>query len=100
MGLVVVVTRLLRCDAQVCKKLRVMNAVRRFDVGIPITFMQYEVLTAEVLLEHLQQRCVVWECAVCGVCAPSSSVCRGVTCCTILLTDPVCLLVAVVIRAS
>ena len=41
---------------QVCKKLRVMNAVRRFDVGIPITFMQYEVLTAEVLLERLQQR--------------------------------------------
>ena len=45
-------------SGQVCKKLRVMNAVRRFEVGIPITFMQYEVLTAEVLLERLQQRCV------------------------------------------
>ncbi len=44
---------------QVCKKLRVMNAVRRFDVGIPMTFMQYEVLTAEQLLERLQQRFVL-----------------------------------------
>jgi hypothetical protein len=33
-----------------------MNAVRGFEVGVPITFMQYEVLTAELLLERLQRR--------------------------------------------
>jgi hypothetical protein len=33
-----------------------MNAIRRYDVGIPLSFMQYEVLTAETILVRLQDR--------------------------------------------
>jgi hypothetical protein len=38
------------------KKLRVMNAVRSSDVGIPITNKQYETLTQEVLVDRLVNR--------------------------------------------
>ncbi len=66
---------------QVCKKLRVMNAVRRFDVGIPMTFMQYEVLTAEQLLERLQQRFVLHgSLLIALVDVLSALICRFVAC--------------------
>lgn len=40
----------------VLKKLRVMNAVRSVEVGIPITFKQYEKLSVEVLIDRLVNR--------------------------------------------
>jgi hypothetical protein len=39
-----------------CKMLRVMNAVRDYDIGIPITYAQYERLTPKVLIDRLVNR--------------------------------------------
>ena len=39
-----------------CNSLRVLNAVRRPDVGIPLSFSQYQLLTSEVLIDRLIQR--------------------------------------------
>lgn len=41
---------------QTCKKLRVMNAVRAVEVGIPITYEQFDRLTQEVLIDRLVNR--------------------------------------------
>ncbi len=41
---------------ETCKKLRVMNAVRDYMIGIPITFAQFERLTAKVLIDRLVNR--------------------------------------------
>ncbi len=40
-----------------CKVLRVMNAVRDYNIGIPITFEQYKKLTPNVLIDRLVTRC-------------------------------------------
>lgn len=39
-----------------CKTLRILNAVRQFDVGIPLTITQYKRLTPRVLVDRLVQR--------------------------------------------
>jgi hypothetical protein len=39
-----------------CKIIRIMNAVWNPDIGIPITFEQYERLTADMLIERLFNR--------------------------------------------
>ncbi|KAL2623066.1 hypothetical protein R1flu_003271 [Riccia fluitans] len=36
-----------------CRTLRVLNAVRRFEIGIPLTVQQLEVLTPQVLIARL-----------------------------------------------
>ncbi|KAJ3135793.1 hypothetical protein HK100_002286 [Physocladia obscura] len=40
----------------ICETIRVLNAVRRFEIGIPLTFSQYCQLTPEVLTGRLAQR--------------------------------------------
>ncbi|KAI8609043.1 Vps16, N-terminal region-domain-containing protein [Chytriomyces sp. MP71] len=40
-----------------CETIRVLNAVRRFEVGIPLSFAQYCQMTPEVLVGRLTQRC-------------------------------------------
>jgi hypothetical protein len=39
-----------------CRILRVLNAVRHPEVGIPLTFDQYHKLEAEVLVDRLINR--------------------------------------------
>ena len=39
-----------------CRTLRVLNAARQYDVGIPLTFRQFELLEAEVLIDRLINR--------------------------------------------
>ena len=39
-----------------CKILRVLNAMRHYRVGVPITMFQYEKLTAEVVVDRLLAR--------------------------------------------
>ncbi|KAJ3018065.1 UNVERIFIED_CONTAM: hypothetical protein HDU68_011345 [Siphonaria sp. JEL0065] len=39
-----------------CETIRILNAVRRFEIGIPLTFAQYCFLTPEVLIGRLTQR--------------------------------------------
>jgi vacuolar protein sorting-associated protein 16 len=39
-----------------CKTLRVMNALRAFDVGLPLTAEQYEGLTPPVVVDRLLSR--------------------------------------------
>ena len=36
-----------------CLTLRVLNALRVYNVGVPITIGQYEFLTAEVVVDRL-----------------------------------------------
>ncbi|KAG0225975.1 hypothetical protein BGW42_003963 [Actinomortierella wolfii] len=39
-----------------CKTLRVLNAVRFYEIGIPLTYAQYRVLTPEALIDRLINR--------------------------------------------
>ncbi|KAJ3186648.1 hypothetical protein HDU85_007468 [Gaertneriomyces sp. JEL0708] len=39
-----------------CKTLRVLNAVRHFEIGIPLTYSQYNSLTPQVLIDRLVHR--------------------------------------------
>ncbi|XP_067389630.1 vacuolar protein sorting-associated protein 16 homolog isoform X2 [Emydura macquarii macquarii] len=39
-----------------CRDLRVLNAIRDYQIGIPLTFAQYKQLTIEVLLDRLVLR--------------------------------------------
>ena len=39
-----------------CKSLRVLNALKEFNVGIPLTLTQYEKLSHEVVIDRLLQR--------------------------------------------
>ncbi|KAI8822509.1 Vps16, N-terminal region-domain-containing protein [Fimicolochytrium jonesii] len=39
-----------------CKSIRVLNAVRNFEIGIPLTFVQYERITPSVLVDRLVMR--------------------------------------------
>ncbi|ORY47768.1 hypothetical protein BCR33DRAFT_677973 [Rhizoclosmatium globosum] len=39
-----------------CETVRILNAVRRFEVGIPLSFAQYCYMTPEVLIGRLAQR--------------------------------------------
>ncbi|NXQ88267.1 VPS16 protein, partial [Nyctibius grandis] len=41
---------------RMCQDLRVLNAVRDYQIGIPLTFTQYKRLTIEVLLDRLVLR--------------------------------------------
>ncbi|XP_077638799.1 vacuolar protein sorting-associated protein 16 homolog [Lonchura striata] len=41
---------------RMCQDLRVLNAVRDYQIGIPLTFTQYKQLTIEVLLDRLVLR--------------------------------------------
>eukprot|EP01112_Ceratiomyxa_fruticulosa_P007909 TRINITY_DN2060_c0_g1_i1.p1 TRINITY_DN2060_c0_g1~~TRINITY_DN2060_c0_g1_i1.p1 ORF type:complete len:827 (+),score=180.52 TRINITY_DN2060_c0_g1_i1:187-2667(+) len=41
---------------EMCKTLRVLNAVRYYEIGIPLTYEQYKQLTPEVLIECLINR--------------------------------------------
>ncbi|KAM6989130.1 vacuolar protein sorting-associated protein 16 homolog [Passerculus sandwichensis] len=41
---------------RMCQELRVLNAVRDYQIGIPLTFTQYKQLTIEVLLDRLVLR--------------------------------------------
>eukprot|EP00850_Spirogloea_muscicola_P020034 SM000206S06243 [mRNA] locus=s206:68260:73829:+ [translate_table: standard] len=36
-----------------CKSLRILNAVRRFEIGVPLSYQQYEALTPKVLVARL-----------------------------------------------
>ncbi|KAM0932749.1 putative transcription factor WD40-like family [Dioscorea sansibarensis] len=38
---------------EMCKILRVLNAVRNYEIGIPLSIQQYKVLTAPVLIDRL-----------------------------------------------
>ena len=42
--------------SQICKNLRVLNALREHRIGIPLTMIQYETLSAEVVIDRLLQR--------------------------------------------
>ncbi|KAJ3089792.1 hypothetical protein HK102_005491 [Quaeritorhiza haematococci] len=42
--------------AKMCRVLRVLNAVRGYDVGMPITYAQYQKLTPEILVNRLVHR--------------------------------------------
>jgi len=39
-----------------CKVLRVLNAVRYYEIGIPLTYAQYQRLTPEALIDRLISR--------------------------------------------
>ncbi|KAF9430792.1 hypothetical protein BGZ94_003842 [Podila epigama] len=39
-----------------CKTLRVLNAVRFYEIGIPLTYTQYQLLTPEALIDRLISR--------------------------------------------
>ena len=39
-----------------CEKLRVLNAVRDYKIGLPLTYNQYEMLTTETLIHRLINR--------------------------------------------
>ncbi|KAF9437396.1 hypothetical protein BGZ76_000869 [Entomortierella beljakovae] len=39
-----------------CKTLRVLNAVRHYEIGIPLTYVQYQRLTPEALIDRLISR--------------------------------------------
>ncbi|KAI8591791.1 Vps16, N-terminal region-domain-containing protein [Geranomyces variabilis] len=39
-----------------CQNLRILNAVRHFEIGIPLTHSQFEQLTAQVLIDRLVNR--------------------------------------------
>jgi vacuolar protein sorting-associated protein 16 len=39
-----------------CKKLRVLNALRNFEIGIPLTSLQYDELTPGVVIDRLLSR--------------------------------------------
>uniref|UniRef100_A0A8B9TFR8 Vacuolar protein sorting-associated protein 16 homolog n=1 Tax=Anas platyrhynchos TaxID=8839 RepID=A0A8B9TFR8_ANAPL len=41
---------------RMCQDLRVLNAIRDYQIGIPLTFTQYKQLTIEVLLDRLVLR--------------------------------------------
>ncbi|KAF9114225.1 hypothetical protein BGX27_011427 [Mortierella sp. AM989] len=41
---------------EMCKILRVLNAVRDFKIGIPLTYTQYQILTPEGLIDRLISR--------------------------------------------
>ncbi|KYO29943.1 vacuolar sorting-associated protein 16-like protein [Alligator mississippiensis] len=41
---------------RMCQDLRVLNAIRDYQIGIPLTFAQYKQLTIEVLLDRLVLR--------------------------------------------
>ncbi|XP_032222411.2 vacuolar protein sorting-associated protein 16 homolog isoform X2 [Nematostella vectensis] len=45
-----------RVFVQTCQTLRVLNAVRDFNVGIPLTYAQLELLTLRVLIDRLVLR--------------------------------------------
>ncbi|RZC65179.1 hypothetical protein C5167_008873 [Papaver somniferum] len=36
-----------------CKTLRVLNAVRNYEIGVPLSIQQYKLLTAPVLIGRL-----------------------------------------------
>ena len=42
--------------SSMCKSLRVLNALKEFNVGIPLTLTQYEKLSHEVVIDRLLQR--------------------------------------------
>ena len=42
--------------SQICKNLRVLNGLREYKIGIPLTMQQYETLGAEVVIDRLLQR--------------------------------------------
>ncbi|KAF9570847.1 hypothetical protein EC968_001335 [Mortierella alpina] len=41
---------------EMCKVLRVLNAVRYYEIGIPLTYVQYQRLTPEALIDRLISR--------------------------------------------
>ncbi|XP_062991766.1 vacuolar protein sorting-associated protein 16 homolog [Elgaria multicarinata webbii] len=41
---------------ETCRKMRVLNAIRDYQIGIPLTFDQYKQLTTKVLLDRLVLR--------------------------------------------
>ncbi|KAG0320863.1 hypothetical protein BGZ99_004280 [Dissophora globulifera] len=41
---------------EMCKVLRVLNAVRYYEIGIPLTYVQYQRLTPEALVDRLINR--------------------------------------------
>ena len=42
--------------SQICKNLRVLNALRQHRIGIPLTMIQYETLSAGVVIDRCLQR--------------------------------------------
>ncbi|KAJ3040033.1 hypothetical protein HDV00_011482 [Rhizophlyctis rosea] len=42
--------------SDMCRAIRVLNAVRHYDIGMPLTYDQYTRLTADVLVNRLIQR--------------------------------------------
>eukprot|EP01091_Cochliopodium_minus_P012283 TRINITY_DN3690_c0_g1_i2.p1 TRINITY_DN3690_c0_g1~~TRINITY_DN3690_c0_g1_i2.p1 ORF type:complete len:729 (+),score=195.87 TRINITY_DN3690_c0_g1_i2:187-2187(+) len=40
----------------VCKKVRVLNDIRRYKIGVPLTFKQFEEMTPNVLVDRLSNR--------------------------------------------
>eukprot|EP01113_Clastostelium_recurvatum_P007331 TRINITY_DN1340_c0_g1_i1.p1 TRINITY_DN1340_c0_g1~~TRINITY_DN1340_c0_g1_i1.p1 ORF type:complete len:828 (-),score=182.11 TRINITY_DN1340_c0_g1_i1:129-2612(-) len=41
---------------EMCKTLRVLNAVRHYEIGIPLTYEQYKQLTPQILVDRLVNR--------------------------------------------
>lgn len=39
-----------------CKYLRVLNSIRQPNIGMPLTFLQFEIVTAEVIVQRLIHR--------------------------------------------